>query len=231
MYTVSGYVQNFATIARPLHRLADSGQPYVWDDPCAQAFNALQTALITAPVLAYPDGRRTGHSSCTRMPATWALAPSCLSQVTAESRFSLSSRQHSNADALSRRPCAAAGCKHCPRQEARAQLAPTVATLRTVDGEAGCLPLSPTQVQEAQECDAALAHPEVEGGPKIDYLHRLQERLQVAYDFTRQAQAGSGVKQKRHLVPGPIVHTRSLQIFCPSRTKGVSPKLRSKCSV
>ncbi|KAJ8411987.1 hypothetical protein AAFF_G00142540 [Aldrovandia affinis] len=38
------------------------------------------------------------------------------------------------------------------------QLVPTVATLRTVDGEAGCLPLSPAQVQEAQERDAALTH-------------------------------------------------------------------------
>ncbi|KAJ8416216.1 hypothetical protein AAFF_G00382380 [Aldrovandia affinis] len=49
------YVQNFATIARPLHRLTDRGQPYVWNDPCTQA---LQTALITAPVLAYPDTNR-----------------------------------------------------------------------------------------------------------------------------------------------------------------------------
>ncbi|KAJ8384485.1 hypothetical protein AAFF_G00205060 [Aldrovandia affinis] len=52
------YVQDFATIARPLHRLTDRGQPYIWDDPCAQAFNALQTALITAPVLAYPGANR-----------------------------------------------------------------------------------------------------------------------------------------------------------------------------
>ncbi|KAJ8387620.1 hypothetical protein AAFF_G00151700 [Aldrovandia affinis] len=52
------YVRNFATIARPLHRLTDCGQPYVWDDPCAQVFNTLQTALITAPVLAYPDANR-----------------------------------------------------------------------------------------------------------------------------------------------------------------------------
>ncbi|KAJ8412543.1 hypothetical protein AAFF_G00128790 [Aldrovandia affinis] len=35
------YVRNFATIARPLHLLTDHGQPYVWDDPCAQAFNTL----------------------------------------------------------------------------------------------------------------------------------------------------------------------------------------------
>ncbi|KAJ8386845.1 hypothetical protein AAFF_G00166400 [Aldrovandia affinis] len=52
------YVQDFATIARPLHHLTDRGQPYVWDDPCAQAFNVLQTALITAPVLACPDTNR-----------------------------------------------------------------------------------------------------------------------------------------------------------------------------
>ncbi|KAJ8384486.1 hypothetical protein AAFF_G00205070 [Aldrovandia affinis] len=62
------------------------------------------------------------------------------------------------ADAPSWRPCAVAGCEHCPRQEAQAQLALTVATLRTDDGEAGCLPLSPAQVQEAQECDAVLTH-------------------------------------------------------------------------
>ncbi|KAJ8395708.1 hypothetical protein AAFF_G00029450 [Aldrovandia affinis] len=67
-------------------------------------------------------------------------------------------RQHGNADTLLWRPCAAAGCEHCPRQEARAQLAPTVATLRIIDGEAGCLPLSPVQVQEEQERDAALTH-------------------------------------------------------------------------
>ncbi|KAJ8367448.1 hypothetical protein AAFF_G00317680 [Aldrovandia affinis] len=48
--------------------------------------------------------------------------------------------------------------------EARAQLAPTVATLRAVDGEAGWLPLSPApaplpaQVQEEQEQDAVLVH-------------------------------------------------------------------------
>ncbi|KAJ8404027.1 hypothetical protein AAFF_G00343770 [Aldrovandia affinis] len=52
------YVQVFTTIARSLHCLTDRGQPYVWDDPFSQAFNALQTALITAPVLAYPDANR-----------------------------------------------------------------------------------------------------------------------------------------------------------------------------
>ncbi|KAJ8412392.1 hypothetical protein AAFF_G00127280 [Aldrovandia affinis] len=30
--------------------------------------------------------------------------------------------------------------------------------------------------------------PEVEGGPEVDYLRRLQERLKVVHNFTRQAQ-------------------------------------------
>ncbi|KAJ8412142.1 hypothetical protein AAFF_G00144090 [Aldrovandia affinis] len=65
----------------------------------------------------------------------------------------------------------------------------------------------------------------------MDYLRRLQERLRVAHEFTRQAQASLGVRQKRtydtrcrgqDLAPGDRVW-----IYCPSRTKGVSPKLRS----
>ncbi|KAJ8383612.1 hypothetical protein AAFF_G00216850 [Aldrovandia affinis] len=180
------YVQDFATIARPIHRLTGRGQPYVWDDPCAQAFNILQTALITEPVLAYPDANRPFILD---MDASNVGVGAVLSQqsdngeqviayysralnkaewnycVTRWEIFAVVSalrhrpgRQHGNADALLRRPCTAAGCEHCPRQEARAQLAPTVATLRTVNGEASCLPLSPAQVQEEQERDAALIH-------------------------------------------------------------------------
>ncbi|KAJ8400166.1 hypothetical protein AAFF_G00398600 [Aldrovandia affinis] len=120
------YVQDSATIARPLHRLTDRGQPYVWDDPCAQAFNILQTALITAPVLAYPDANRP------------FILDTDASNV--------------GVDAILSQP------RDSGEQEARAQLAPMVATLRTIDGEAGCLPLSPVQVQvqEEQECDVAL---------------------------------------------------------------------------
>ncbi|KAJ8401478.1 hypothetical protein AAFF_G00383970 [Aldrovandia affinis] len=337
------YVQDFATITRPLHRLTDRGQPYVWDDPCAQTFNALQTALITAPVIAYYSralnkaewnycvtrreflaviaalwhfqpylhGVRflmgTGHASL-----TWLLNfknPEGQVSRWLETLQGYDFELRHRPDALSQWPCAAAGCEHCPRQEARAQLVPMVATLRTDNGEAGCLPLSPAQVQEAQERDAALTHvqswlaagkrpdcwcpapsglkscnwctghlgnnktllrlrglfywpgcredvdvyvnccdsctpplragtqdpggpgvrpePEVEGGPKVDYLRQLQERLKVVHE----AQASLGVKQKRAydtrcrgqaFAPGDWVW-----IFCPSRTIGVSPKLRS----
>ncbi|KAJ8396684.1 hypothetical protein AAFF_G00015220 [Aldrovandia affinis] len=126
------YVQDFATIAKPLHRLTDRGQPYVWDDPCAQAFNALQTALITAPVLAYPDANRpfvldtdssnvgvgavlsqpsdNGEQNPEGQVARWLET---LQGYDFELRHR-SGRQRGNMDALSRRPCAAAGCEHCP---------------------------------------------------------------------------------------------------------------------
>ncbi|KAJ8404595.1 hypothetical protein AAFF_G00334580 [Aldrovandia affinis] len=86
----------------------------------------LQTALITAPVLAYPDANRPFILD---MDSSNVGVGAVLSQ------------QSDNGE-----------------QEARAQLAPTVATLQAIDGEAGCLPLSPAQVQEEQERDAALIH-------------------------------------------------------------------------
>ncbi|KAJ8397634.1 hypothetical protein AAFF_G00436330 [Aldrovandia affinis] len=73
--------------------------------------------------------------------------------------------------------------------------------------------------------------PEVEGGHEMDYLRRLQERLQVAHVFSCQAQASSGARQKRtydtrcwgqDFTPGDRVW-----IYCPSQTKGMSSKLRS----
>ena len=52
------FVQDFATVASPLHRLTEAGRPYVWDDACATAFAQLQAVLTEAPVLAYPDAGR-----------------------------------------------------------------------------------------------------------------------------------------------------------------------------
>ena len=52
------FVRGFATIASPLHRLTDKGQPFTWDSNCAAAYTQLKTALTEAPVLAYPDAQQ-----------------------------------------------------------------------------------------------------------------------------------------------------------------------------
>ncbi|CAI5653079.1 unnamed protein product [Oreochromis niloticus] len=52
------FIKEFATIASPLHRLTDKGQPFGWGDACAAAFAQLKEALTRAPVLAYPDARQ-----------------------------------------------------------------------------------------------------------------------------------------------------------------------------
>ncbi|CAI5668089.1 unnamed protein product [Oreochromis niloticus] len=52
------FIKGFATIASPLHRLTDKGQPFGWGDACAAAFAQLKEALTRAPVLSYPDARQ-----------------------------------------------------------------------------------------------------------------------------------------------------------------------------
>lgn len=49
------FIKGFAEIARPLHRLTEKGRKFKWDDECQQAFLQLKAALMTSPVLAYPD--------------------------------------------------------------------------------------------------------------------------------------------------------------------------------
>ncbi|KAJ8385470.1 hypothetical protein AAFF_G00185660 [Aldrovandia affinis] len=102
-------------IASPLHHLTNRGRPYVWDDPCSTAFKSLQTALITAPMQAYPDVNR----------------PFIID--TNASKVGIGA-------GLSQQAC------HTK-----------VATLQTVTGEAGWLPLTLPQVQEQQEQDTTLA--------------------------------------------------------------------------
>uniref|UniRef100_A0A669DCK1 Reverse transcriptase/retrotransposon-derived protein RNase H-like domain-containing protein n=1 Tax=Oreochromis niloticus TaxID=8128 RepID=A0A669DCK1_ORENI len=52
------FIKGFATIASPLHRLTDKGQPFGWGDACAAAFAQLKESLTRAPLLAYPDARQ-----------------------------------------------------------------------------------------------------------------------------------------------------------------------------
>ncbi|KAF8781568.1 Retrovirus-related Pol polyprotein like [Argiope bruennichi] len=49
------FVKNFSTIARPLHKLTEAKQKFIWTDECDNAFNMLKDALTSTPVLAYPE--------------------------------------------------------------------------------------------------------------------------------------------------------------------------------
>ena len=49
------FIENFATIAKPLHRLSEKTCPFVWNEECQTAFETLRRQLVTCPVLAFPD--------------------------------------------------------------------------------------------------------------------------------------------------------------------------------
>ena len=49
------YVDGFASTARPLTKLTGKDTKFQWSEECQVAFNSLKQALISAPVLGYPD--------------------------------------------------------------------------------------------------------------------------------------------------------------------------------
>ncbi|GFY19212.1 retrovirus-related Pol polyprotein from transposon 17.6 [Trichonephila clavipes] len=49
------FVKNFSTIARPLHKLTEAKQKFIWTVDFNNAFNKLKDALTSAPILAYPE--------------------------------------------------------------------------------------------------------------------------------------------------------------------------------
>ncbi|UYV66258.1 K02A2.6-like [Cordylochernes scorpioides] len=48
------FIPGFSNIARPLHRLTESGRPFVWTPDCQRAMEKLKEMLVAAPILAYP---------------------------------------------------------------------------------------------------------------------------------------------------------------------------------
>ena len=49
------FVQDFAQIAKPLHRLTEKSCSFRWSAECASAFQELRQRLVSAPILAFPD--------------------------------------------------------------------------------------------------------------------------------------------------------------------------------
>ncbi len=49
------FCKDFAKVAKPLHKLTEKDQPFLWTDECQAAFECLRHKLVTAPILSYPQ--------------------------------------------------------------------------------------------------------------------------------------------------------------------------------
>ena len=49
------FVQGYANIAAPLNRLLQKDVPFVWNAGCDEAFRKLKQALVSPPILGYPN--------------------------------------------------------------------------------------------------------------------------------------------------------------------------------
>ena len=49
------FLQNFADIAKPLHKLTQKGKTFLWTKECQQSFDTLKSRLTSTPILAHPD--------------------------------------------------------------------------------------------------------------------------------------------------------------------------------
>ncbi|KAK2919988.1 hypothetical protein Q8A73_002192 [Channa argus] len=98
-----------------------------------------------------------------------------------------------------------------------------------------------TAVQESSQCTPATLmfgrelrtppEPEITGGPELDYLRRLKERLSVVHQLARESQGDAGARQKRAYDGWCHGHPFSVGdnvwVYCPVRKRGLSPKLTS----
>ena len=53
----SKFIKDYAEISRPLYDLLVKNKKFFWGNPQQQAFERLQQALVTAPILAYPSSK------------------------------------------------------------------------------------------------------------------------------------------------------------------------------
>lgn len=49
------YIKNYANIARPMHNLCKKEAVFIWTENCEEAFSTLKNALMSEPLLIFPD--------------------------------------------------------------------------------------------------------------------------------------------------------------------------------
>ncbi|CAI5680320.1 unnamed protein product [Oreochromis niloticus] len=278
------FIKGFATIASPLHRLTDKGQPFGWGDACTAAFAQLKEALTRAPVLAYPAARQpfivdTDASNVgvgavlsqqgeageqvvayfsrnryvlvamdyfTKWPEAYAV-PNQSATTTAErlveemfARFGVPAELHSDQGRNFESKVFGEICRRLGVEKTRTTpLHPQSDGLVERFNRTLATQLAILTSRHQRDWDRHLplvlwscrTAPEIDGGPEMDYYRRLRERLQVVHDYTRQAQASAGVRQKRaydtRCQGGAFVPGDKVWVYCPVCKRGVSPKLCS----
>jgi len=58
------FVQDFSTIAAPLHELTNKGVSFSWDEAQENSFNILKDKLTHAPLLQLPNFKKTFELEC-----------------------------------------------------------------------------------------------------------------------------------------------------------------------
>lgn len=48
------FIENYAEITKPLHKLTSKKNPFIWTEECENAFNQLKQKLMSPPILKYP---------------------------------------------------------------------------------------------------------------------------------------------------------------------------------
>ena len=75
------HIRRFSHLAAPLYELLKKERPWVWSDPQQQAFEAVRTALATAPIVRQPDRcaehgaavhAASGEQECSPAVQVWA---------------------------------------------------------------------------------------------------------------------------------------------------------------
>ncbi|GFX72043.1 retrovirus-related Pol polyprotein from transposon 17.6 [Trichonephila clavipes] len=117
------FVKNFSTIARPLHKLTEAKQKFIWTVDCNNAFNKLKDAQTSVPILEYDVEIRHRKGSA-----------------------------HGNADALSRRPCPEC-CEYCSRIEKKFGVIGPIVRQVTTPSTSALDPWSDESVRKDQLAD------------------------------------------------------------------------------
>eukprot|EP00731_Ephydatia_muelleri_P006231 Em0003g479a len=130
------FVQDFAAMAKPLHRLTERNAQFRWTTECQRAFDKLKSCLVSAPILAFPDFTRPFILDTDASDMGIGAVLSQIHDDGSEHVVSYASRvlskpernycqKHGNADAMSRIPC-----QQCGREDTE----PTAGSTAAIKG-------------------------------------------------------------------------------------------------